>query len=230
MQDKHVLIVEDEAPVREMMGFWLRRYGLAVAEAANAESARLSVAQRRPDLILLDWVLPGASGLDLARALRHSRLTDSIPIIMVTGRIEESDKVVALDCGIDDYVSKPFAPRELLARIAAVLRRAPRLLAASTVASRGIVLDADQQSVMAHGERVQLAPMDFRLLEFFLSNPERVHSRAQLLACVWGSRGPTEERTVDVQIRRLRQALQELQLDPLVQTVRGAGYRFSTRR
>lgn len=230
MQDKHVLIVEDEAPVREMMGFWLRRYGLAVAEAANAESARLSVAQRRPDLILLDWVLPGASGLDLARALRHSRLTDSIPIIMVTGRIEESDKVVALDCGIDDYVSKPFAPRELLARIAAVLRRAPRLLAASTVASRGIVLDAAQQSVMAHGERVQLAPMDFRLLEFFLSNPERVHSRAQLLACVWGSRGPTEERTVDVQIRRLRQALQELQLDPLVQTVRGAGYRFSTRR
>lgn len=228
MLDKYVLIVDDEEPVRQMMSFWLRRYGFAAAEAANAEAARLSISQRRPDLILLDWVLPGLSGLELARVLRHARLTASIPIIMVTGRVDESDKVAALDCGIDDYVSKPFAPRELLARIAAVLRRIPKLPARSTFESRGIVLDADRQSVVTQGGKVQLAPTDFKLLEFFMSNPERVHTRAQLLDCVWGSRSSAEERTVDVQIRRLRKALQELQLDRLVQTVRGAGYRFSS--
>ena len=226
----YVLIVEDEAPVRQMMTFWLHRAGYDLAEAANVESARLSISQRRPDLILLDWVLPGASGLDLARMLRQTRLTQTIPIIMVTGRIDEADRVAALDCGVDDYVSKPFAPRELLARISAVLRRARRSPAAAALESSGIVLEPAHQSVRAAAGKVQLAPTDFRLLEFLMAHPERVHTRAQLLDRVWAGTGSAEQRTVDVQIRRLRKALEGLQLDRLIQTVRGVGYRFSAAR
>jgi two-component system, OmpR family, phosphate regulon response regulator PhoB len=230
MEGRYILIVEDERPIREMMSFTLRRAEFESAEAADAEAARLSIAQRRPDLLLVDWVLPKMSGLDFVKLIRQTRLTQSIPIIMVTARAAERDRVIGLDCGADDYLTKPFAPRELLSRIQAVLRRSraetPR---EQIVEASGLVLDAGRQALNAGPHTIPLSPTDFRLLEFFMSHPERVHDRTELLNHVWGGRAHAEERTVDVQIRRLRKALEPCSYDRFIQTVRGTGYRFSTR-
>lgn len=228
MHAKYILIVEDERPIREMMSFTLRRSGLECAEAPDAEAARLSIAQRRPDLLLVDWVLPQMSGLDFVRLMRHTSLTRSIPIIMVTARAQEQDRVMGLEFGADDYLTKPFAPRELLSRIHAVLRRS-RVVRSEKVEASGLVLDAARQALNAGEHSIPLSPTDFRLLEFFMTHPERVHDRVQLLNQVWGGTGQVEERTVDVQIRRLRKVLERFSYDRLIQTVRGTGYRFSMR-
>jgi two-component system, OmpR family, phosphate regulon response regulator PhoB len=237
MRSNYILIVEDEAPVRQMTSFTLRRFGFQVAEAADAEAAQLCISARRPDLILVDWMLPTMSGLDLARMLKGTSLTQAIPIIMVTARVEELDRVTALDCAVDDYVTKPFSPRELAARINAVLRRTIRASHgkgfeapnSKTTEASGLVLDTERRCLKVRGSTVQLAPTDFRLLQFFMTYPEQAHTREQLLDRVWGGMDCAEEHTVDVQIRRLRKALEGLQFDRLIQTVRGIGYRFSTR-
>ncbi len=226
---KQILIVEDERPIREMIAFGLRRGGFEVREAANVREARASIANDRPDLVLIDWMLPDLSGLELTRTLKRDKDTRDVPIIMLTARSEEQDKVMGLDSGADDYVTKPFSPRELLARINAVLRRSVGGDGADAVEAEGLVLDAAGHRVTADGEVVQLGPTEYRLLAFFMTHAERVYSRAQLLDRVWGGNVYVEERTVDVHIRRLRKALEAFKYDRFIQTVRGSGYRFSTR-
>ncbi len=226
---KRILVVEDEQAIREMVGFALRKAGLAVEEAADAEQALLAVASNPPDLILLDWMLPGMSGVDLARRLRGEEITAGIPIIMLTARVEENDRVRGLETGADDYVTKPFSPRELIARINAVLRRSQVGSEEKPIEFDGLSLDPLGHRVQVDGKPLELAPTEFRLLHFFMSNPDRVYSREQLLDRVWGRGVFVEERTVDVHIRRLRKALAGQAYDRFIQTVRGAGYRFSTR-
>ena len=229
MSGKQILIVEDERPIREMIAFGLRRHGFDVREAADVSAARASIADRRPDLVLVDWMLPDMSGLELTRALKRDKDTQELPIIMLTARAEEQDKVLGLDGGADDYVTKPFSPRELLARINAVLRRTPHGNQDEVIEAEGLVLDAASHRVTAGDRTVQLGPTEYRLLSFFMTHPERVYSRAQLLDRVWGGNVYVEERTVDVHIRRLRKALETFNYDRFIQTVRGSGYRFSTR-
>src|SRR5690606_30282161 len=226
---KQILIVEDERPIREMIAFGLRRGGFEVREAADVREARASIANDRPDLVLIDWMLPDLSGLELTRTLKRDKDTRDVPIIMLTARSEEQDKVMGLDSGADDYVTKPFSPRELLARINAVLRRSAGGDGADLVEAEGLVLDTAGHRVTADGEVVQLGPTEYRLLAFFMAHAERVYSRAQLLDRVWGGNVYVEERTVDVHIRRLRKALEAFEYDRFIQTVRGSGYRFSTR-
>lgn len=229
MSGKQILIVEDERPIREMIAFGLRRHGFDVREAADVSAARASIADRRPDLVLVDWMLPDMSGLELTRALKRDKDTQELPIIMLTARAEEQDKVLGLDGGADDYVTKPFSPRELLARINAVLRRTPNGGHDEVIEADGLVLDAASHRVTVGDRTVQLGPTEYRLLAFFMTHPERVYSRAQLLDRVWGGNVYVEERTVDVHIRRLRKALETFEYDRFIQTVRGSGYRFSTR-
>ncbi|PZN26191.1 MAG: phosphate regulon transcriptional regulatory protein PhoB [Proteobacteria bacterium] len=229
MTAKQILIVEDERPIREMNAFGLRRSGFEVREAADVTSARASIADRRPDLVLVDWMLPDMSGLELTRALKRDKDTQDMPIIMLTARAEEQDKVMGLDGGADDYVTKPFSPRELLARINAVLRRAGNGINDDVVEAEGLVLDIGSQRVTVGDRTVPLGPTEYRLLSFFMTHAERVYSRAQLLDRVWGGNVYVEERTVDVHIRRLRKALEPYDYDRFIQTVRGSGYRFSTR-
>ncbi|MGA9341074.1 MAG: phosphate regulon transcriptional regulator PhoB [Rhodanobacteraceae bacterium] len=224
---KRILIVEDEAAIREMVAFALRKTDMHVVQAADAQEAQLAVADAVPDLILLDWMLPGISGLDLARRLRKEELTADVPIIMLTARGEELDRVNGLEAGVDDYVVKPFSTRELVARINAVLRRTQGGDGSGRIELGGLTIDGPAHRVYAGSEQVTVGPTEYRLLAFFMTHPERVYSRAQLLDHVWGSSVYVEERTVDVHIRRLRQSLQPWRLDRLVQTVRGAGYRFS---
>ena len=226
---KRILVVEDEQAIREMVGFALKKAGFQFEEVADAEQALVSVASQRPDLVLLDWMLPGMSGVDLARRLRRDEITAAIPIILLTARVEESDRVYGLEVGADDYVTKPFSPRELIARINAVLRRSSGLSEERVIEYDGLALDPVGHRVQADGESLNLAPTEFRLLHFFMSNPDRVYSREQLLDYVWGRGVFVEERTVDVHIRRLRKALGGHGHDRFIQTVRGAGYRFSTR-
>jgi two-component system phosphate regulon response regulator PhoB len=228
MTAKQILIVEDERPIREMIAFGLRRSGFEVREASDAGSARASVANRRPDLVLIDWMLPDMSGLELTRALKRDKETQEVPIIMLTARAEEQDKVMGLEGGADDYVTKPFSPRELLARINAVLRRS-NIGGEDLIEAHGLVLDTAGHRVMVDDRPVQLGPTEYRLLSFFMTHPERVYSRAQLLDRVWGGNVYVDERTVDVHIRRLRKALEAFAYDRFIQTVRGSGYRFSTR-
>ena len=225
---KRILIVEDEAPIRDMVAFALRKADLQALHAADAHEALQAIAETPPDLILLDWMLPGLSGLDLARRLHTDAGTAAIPIIMLTARGEEIDRVNGLEAGVDDYVVKPFSARELIARIRAVLRRARGDDGTGAIELGGLRLDAPAQRVSAGGQPVALGPKEYRLLHFFMTHPERVYSRAQLLDHVWGGGVYVEERTVDVHIRRLRGALEPFALQALVQTVRGAGYRFST--
>jgi two-component system phosphate regulon response regulator PhoB len=226
---RQILIVEDEAPIREMIAFGLRRAGFEVREAADARSARSQIADRRPDLLLVDWMLPDMSGLELTRQVKREPATRDLPVVMLTARATEGDKVAGLDVGADDYVTKPFSPRELLSRINAVLRRAAGAGDKETLEAGGLVMDRAGHRVIAGGREVDLGPTEYRMLEFFMQNPERVFARAQLLDRVWGGNVYIEERTIDVHIRRLRKALEESRLDGLIQTVRGAGYRFSTR-
>jgi len=229
MSAKQILVVEDERPIRDMIAFGLRRGGFEVREAADVSAARASIADRRPDLVLIDWMLPEMSGLELTRSLKRDKDTQDVPVIMLTARADEQDKVMGLDSGADDYMTKPFSPRELLARINAVLRRFGAASSGELIEVEGLVLDAAGHRVTVDERTVQLGPTEYRLLSFFMTHPERVYSRAQLLDRVWGGNVYVEERTVDVHIRRLRKALEAFQYDRFIQTVRGAGYRFSTR-
>lgn len=224
---KRILIVEDEAPVRDMVGFALRKADMEALHAANAQEALRAIAAAPPDLILLDWMLPGLSGLDLARRLARDESTAHIPIIMLTARGEEIDRVNGLEAGVDDYVVKPFSPRELIARIRAVLRRTQGDDGSDTLDCGGLRIDNLAQRVYAGAQRIELGPKEYRLLHFFMSHPERAYTRAQLLDRIWGSGTYVEERTVDVHIRRLRRALEPFALHTLIQTVRSVGYRFS---
>ncbi len=229
MQGKHVLIVEDEAPIRDLLRMILQRAEFKVSEAGSVQEARIRLAEARPDLILLDWMLPGVSGVELARELRHNPLMRDLPIIMVTARVEEDDKVRGLNLGADDYVTKPFSSSELVARVKAVLRRSVPGGEDERLTAGGLTIDAASQRVSADEKEVRLGPTEYRLLYFFMSHPERVYSREQLLDRVWGQGVYVEERTVDVHIRRLRKALADCGYDNHVQTVRGSGYRFSTK-
>ncbi|MGM0412507.1 MAG: phosphate regulon transcriptional regulator PhoB [Pseudomonadota bacterium] len=227
MASHRILIVEDEAAIREMVTFALERAGFATEETGNSAEGLTRAVDSQPDLILLDWMLPDSSGLDLARRLKREEITREIPIILLTARGEEDDKIRGLETGADDYITKPFSPRELAARIKAVLRRtAPA--AEEPLQAGGLSLDPETHRVTADGATVDIGPTEFRLLHFFMTHPERVFSRSQLIDRVWGGNVYIEERTVDVHIRRLRKTLAEHDLDGLVQTVRGAGYRFST--
>lgn len=227
MPQKHVLIVEDEPPIRDMIRFALERADFSVAEAGDAQGARLAVAECRPDLVLLDWMLPSVSGAELAREWRRDELTSDLPIILVTARVDEDDRVRGLNLGADDYVTKPFSSSELVARVRAVLRRSLPGGEDETLALDGLILDGASQRVSVGDASVQLGPTEYRLLRFFMSNPERVYSREQMLDRVWGQNVYVEERTVDVHIRRLRRALAPYGFDGFIQTVRGSGYRFS---
>ena len=229
MTGKQILIVEDEKPIRDMIAFGLRRAGFHVREAEDCTTARVSIADNRPDLLLVDWMLPDQSGLELTRSLKRSKDTEDMPVIMLTARADEHDKVTGLEGGADDYVTKPFSPRELLARINAVLRRAAPAGSGETIEAGGLTLDTASHRVTAGDETVSLGPTEYRLLQFFMEHPERVYSRSQVLDRVWGGNVYVEDRTVDVHIRRLRKALEPHGCDSLVQTVRGSGYRFSTR-
>lgn len=229
MSAKQILVIEDEQPIREMIAFGLRRAGFDVREAGDARMGRAQVANRMPDLLVVDWMLPDTSGLEFTRALKRDRETRELPVIMLTARAEEGDKVAGLECGADDYITKPFSPRELLARINAVLRRTAPVEGFERIDIGGLILDQSSQRVMAGEHTVNLGPTEYRMLAFFMSHPERVYSREQLLDRVWGGNVYVEERTIDVHIRRLRKALEESGHDGLVQTVRGAGYRFSSR-
>ena len=227
MMGKTILIVEDEPAIRAMVGFALSRAGYQISEAANAMQAQSMLEERLPDLILLDWMLPGISGIDFARRLKKDEHTQKVPIIMLTARVGEDDKIRGLEVGADDYVIKPFSPRELEARIKAVMRRAAPQDDGAAVVIDDLRLDPDSHRVTARGDPLIMGPTEFRLLQFFMTNPERVFSRSQLLDRVWGNHAEVEERTVDVHIRRLRKALTPHRYDQLIQTVRGVGYRFS---
>jgi len=227
MSTPTVLIVEDESAVREMLRFALQQHNLNVQEAVETIAAERLIAQNPPDLILLDWMLPGKNGIEFARQLKCKPETADIPIIMLTARGEEDDKVQGLESGADDYITKPFSTRELVARIRAILRRTTAIDNAEKVEIQGLSLDPATHRVLANKKPMDLGPTEFRLLHFFMTHTERVYSRTQLLDQVWGANVYVEERTVDVHIRRLRKALEPSGHDTLLQTVRGAGYRFS---
>ncbi len=224
-QPAKILIVEDETAIREMIAFTLQQDGYTVLEAADTREAAGQMAEK-PDLILLDWMLPGLSGVEFARRLQREEDSRGIPIIMLTARGEEESKLKGFEAGVDDYVTKPFSTQELLARIRAVLRRA-RPPEPEVVKIDGLELDKAGHRLRVHGKPLDLGPTEFRLLNFFMTHPERVYSRDQLLDQVWGENVYIEDRTVDVHIRRLRKALAPYGFDRHVQTVRGAGYRFS---
>ncbi|WP_020614787.1 phosphate regulon transcriptional regulator PhoB [Aromatoleum toluclasticum] len=223
----NILLVEDEPAIQELIAANLGRAGHHVVRAGDAETAQRIVRDALPDLVLLDWMLPGMSGIELARRLRADERTRAIPIIMLTARGEEQDKVAGLEMGADDYITKPFSPRELVARIKAVLRRRAPQATEDAVELGGLSLDPATHRVFAGEQPVTLGPTEFRLLHFLMTHPERVHSRAQLLDQVWGDHVFVEERTVDVHVRRLRAALEPVGHDGLIQTVRGSGYRLS---
>jgi two-component system, OmpR family, phosphate regulon response regulator PhoB len=225
---KRILVVEDEASIRDMVSFALRKADMEVVHVADAHAALVAISDTPPDLILLDWMLPGMTGLDLARRLRCEERTAEIPIIMLTARGEEVDRVNGLDAGVDDYVVKPFSTRELIARIKAVLRRAQADGGTGSIEVGGLRIDGPAHRVYAGDRQIDIGPTEYRLLHFFMSHAERAYSRTQLLDQVWGGSVYVEERTVDVHIRRLRKTLEPFALDALIQTVRGTGYRFST--
>jgi two-component system phosphate regulon response regulator PhoB len=224
-----ILVVDDEAAIRQMVCLALSQANYECQEAADAAEAQTKILADKPDLILLDWMLPGVSGVEYSRRLRREKLTRDIPVIMLTARTEEEDKVTGLDSGADDYITKPFSTREMLSRIKALLRRTAPHAAESRTEIGGLVLDPVTHRVTAQGQHLELGPTEFRLLHFFMTHPERVHSRERLLDSVWGSNVYVEERTVDVHIRRLRKILAPTGHDRLIQTVRGAGYRLSAR-
>ena len=228
MTAKKILIVEDEEAIREMVAFHLSRAGFETIEAGDSLTARQKLADERPDLALIDWMLPDTSGLELTRMLKRDKNYEDLAIIMLTARAEERDKVSGLEGGADDYVTKPFSPRELIARIHAVMRRSSNNH--EEVVTAGVLeLDTAGHRVLSSGREIRLGPTENRLLQILMTPPERVYSRTQLLDRVWGANVYVEERTVDVHVRRLRKALSDENADDYIQTVRGAGYRFSTR-
>jgi two-component system, OmpR family, phosphate regulon response regulator PhoB len=223
-----VLVVEDEPQIQELLAVNLEHSGHKVLRAASAEEAEAAIRKELPDVLVLDWMLPGESGVAFARRLRANERTRDLPILMLTARAMEQDKVSGLEAGADDYLTKPFSPKELAARIKAVLRRRAPQLSGDAVEAEGLRIDPATRRVSANGQRVELAPSEFRLLHFFMTHPERVYTRAQLLDHVWGDHVFIEERTVDVHIRRLRKALSATGHDRLIDTVRGSGYSFRT--
>ena len=222
-----ILLVEDEPAIQELLAVSLTRAGYHVLRAGDAEAAQKLVREALPDLILLDWMLPGMSGIELARRLRAEERTRAVPLIMLTARSDEQDKITGLETGADDYITKPFSPRELAARIKAVLRRRAPQVTEDAVEIGSLRLDPATHRVTCGNQPIALGPTEFRLLHFLMTHPERVHSRPQLLDRVWGDHVFVEERTVDVHIRRLRGALEPLGLDGVIQTERGSGYRLS---
>jgi two-component system phosphate regulon response regulator PhoB len=227
MSQRRILVVEDEQAIREMVSFNLGRAGYDVSSAGDAREARAAIADQRPDLVLMDWMLPDISGLELTRQLKRDPETKEIPVIMLTARGEEDDRVAGLDGGADDYLVKPFSSRELLARIRALMRRGSAG-EDEVLTANGLRLGPACHQVMVGQDEIPLPPTEYRLLQFFMQHPDRVYSRAQVLDRVWGGNVYIEERTVDVHIRRLRQALTPYGYDKLIRTVRGAGYRFSS--
>jgi two-component system phosphate regulon response regulator PhoB len=226
---KHtVLIVDDEAAIRDMLCIALEAADFNTLSAENAQQAHATIIDRQPDLVLLDWMMPGTTGLELLRRLKRDDLTARIPVIMLTAKAEEDSKIAGLDAGADDFVPKPFSPRELISRVKAVLRRVGREELQEPISIGQLVFDPVGHRVSIADETINLGPTEFRLLQFFLTHQERVYSRDQILDYVWGGNVYLDERTVDVHIRRLRKAISVAGHENYVQTVRGAGYRFST--
>lgn len=221
-----VLVVDDESAIRDMISFALERAGMECQSASDAQEALLAINENRPDLVLMDWMMPGVSGIELTRRLRKDPYTADIPIIMLTAKVTEDDKVAGLEAGTDDYIIKPFSPRELMARIRAVIRRSTPADEQGRIQRGALTMDTVSRRVIHDGIEIHLGPTEYRMLEFFMSHPGRAYSRGQLLDHVWGANAYLEERTVDVHIRRLRKALQPAGVSGYLQTVRGHGYRF----
>lgn len=226
---RRILVVEDEAPIREMLCFVLEQKGYQAVEAEDYDTAVSKLSEPFPDLVLLDWMLPGGSGINFIKHMKHEELTRNIPVVMLTARGEEEDKVRGLEVGADDYITKPFSPKELVARLKAVIRRVTPTALEDVIDVQGLKLDPVSHRVTANEQPLDMGPTEFKMLHFFMTHQERVYSREQLLNNVWGTNVYVEDRTVDVHIRRLRKALEEAGHDKLIQTVRGAGYRFSTK-
>ena len=226
---KRILVVEDEAPIREMLCFVLEQKGYETIEAEDYADGLAKVREPYPELIVLDWMMPGGSGMQFIKQLKQDEVTRQIPVVMLTARGEEEDKVRGLEAGADDYITKPFSPKELTARLHAVMRRVSPTSVDEVIEVQGLKLDPVSHRVSAEEKALDMGPTEFKLLHFFMTHPERVYSREQLLNNVWGTNVYVEDRTVDVHIRRLRKAIEETGHDRLIQTVRGAGYRFSTR-
>lgn len=229
MSASTILVVEDEPAVRDMIGLTLEQAGYEWIYADDVAAARLQIQERNPSLVLLDWMLPDTSGLDFARQLRRDESTRELPVILLTARDAENDKIRGLEVGSDDYITKPFSPRELIARIKAVLRRAGVADEEEVIRVGRLTLDSKAHRVTVENETINLGPTEFRLLHFLISHPDRVFSRDQLLDRVWGRNVYIDDRTVDVHIRRLRKALSDSHCDGMIQTVRGSGYRLSAR-
>ena len=227
MSRNRILIVDDEPAIREMVAVALELADFDVLEAENAQRGHEIIVDERPDLVLLDWMLPSVTGIELARRLKRDETTNEVPIIMLTAKSEEDNKIQGLDVGADDYITKPFSTRELISRIKAVLRRSSSAAAEKAIEVEGLCLDAVSHRISANDEPVDMGPTEYRLLEFFMSHQERAYSRTQLLDQVWGANVYVEDRTIDVHIRRLRKALAPYGFDRFIQTVRGTGYRFS---
>ncbi len=226
---KRILVVEDKAPIREMLCFVLEQKGYETVEAEDYADGLAKVREPYPELIVLDWMMPGGSGIQFLKQLKQDEMTRQIPVVMLTARGEEEDKVRGLEAGADDYITKPFSPKELTARLHAVMRRVSPTSVDEVIEVQGLKLDPVSHRVSAEEKALDMGPTEFKLLHFFMTHPERVYSREQLLNNVWGTNVYVEDRTVDVHIRRLRKAIEETGHDRLIQTVRGAGYRFSTR-
>ncbi|AWK43513.1 phosphate regulon transcriptional regulatory protein PhoB [Photorhabdus laumondii subsp. laumondii] len=226
---RRILVVEDEAPIREMVCFVLEKNGYQPVEAEDYDSALACLSEPYPDLVLLDWMLPGGSGLQIIKQMKRNNNIRDIPVMMLTARGEEEDRVRGLEVGADDYITKPFSPKELVARVKAVLRRISPMVMEDIIEMDGLVLDSTSHRVTSRDKALDMGPTEFKLLHFFMTHPERVYSREQLLNYVWGANVYVEDRTVDVHIRRLRKVLEIGGHDKMVQTVRGTGYRFSTR-
>ncbi|NHB97097.1 phosphate regulon transcriptional regulator PhoB [Photorhabdus stackebrandtii] len=226
---RRILVVEDEAPIREMVCFVLEKNGYQPVEAEDYDSALACLSEPYPDLVLLDWMIPGGSGLQIIKQMKRDNNVRDIPVMMLTARGEEEDRVRGLEVGADDYITKPFSPKELVARVKAVLRRISPMVMEDIIEMDGLILDATSHRVTSQDLALDMGPTEFKLLHFFMTHPERVYSREQLLNYVWGANVYVEDRTVDVHIRRLRKVLEIGGHDKMVQTVRGTGYRFSTR-
>lgn len=224
-----ILVVEDETPIRGMIRLALELAKFEVVEAESAKQAELKIAKQIPNLILLDWMLPGLSGIDYAKQLKRNPTLKDIPIIILTAKAEEENKVKGLETGADDYITKPFSPRELIARIKTVLRRGPLITHEDLISLNNLVLNVATQEVTIGNKPITLSPLEYRLLHFLMTHPNNVYSRDQLLTRVWGADAYPDERTVDVQIRRLRKALEQYGDPAPIQTVRGTGYRFTTK-
>ena len=226
---KTVLIVDDEAAIREMVSLALETAKFNVLEASDSQEGRAIIIDSQPDVVLLDWMMPGTTGLELLRRLRRDPLTEKIPVILLTAKTSEDSKITGLDSGADDFISKPFSPKELVSRIRAVIRRSTVTEPSEPIKVGEMLFDPESHRVSICDEPVEIGPTEYRMLQFFLTHQERVYSRDQILDHVWGANVYLDERTVDVHIRRLRKAISVAGHEKYVQTVRGAGYRFSTR-